>query len=85
MKDLLFFDGMVTPKMITLLYWLLLVAVLITALGSMFGGLGGLTFGKFMLGIGIIVGGSLVVRIACELVIVLFKIYESAKIIAAKE
>lgn len=51
MKDALFFDHMLTPKIITFVYWLLLLAAVVAGLGSMFGGYGGLTAGKFFYGI----------------------------------
>ena len=38
MRDILFFDSMLTPKIITLVYWLLLGAALISGLGMMFAG-----------------------------------------------
>lgn len=82
MKDVLFFDGMLTPKIITFVYWLLLFSVVVSGLSTIFGGYGGITFGKFMMGIGIIVGGGIAARIWCELLIVLFKIHENLKKIA---
>ena len=82
MKDVLFFDGMLTPKIITFVYWLLLFSVVVSGLSTIFGGYGGITFGKFMMGIGIIIGGGIAARIWCELLIVLFKIHENLKKIA---
>lgn len=79
MKDLLFFEGMITPKLITLLYWLLLAAALIAGLATMFGGGGG---AGFLMGLGIMIGGGLGARIACELIIVLFKINDHARRVA---
>lgn len=70
-----FFDSMLTPKIITLVYWLLLAVALIGGIGSMFA-FRGVTFVSFMTGIGIIVGGALGARIWCELLMVLFKINE---------
>jgi Domain of unknown function (DUF4282) len=40
MKALLFFDSMITPKIITFVYWLLLLAAVVGGIGSMF------TFGR---------------------------------------
>lgn len=76
-EDILFFDKMLTPKIITLVYWLLLVGVAIAGLTTMFGGFGGFTFGKFLTGIVIAVGGAIAARIWCELLIVLFKMNEA--------
>ena len=84
MKEVLFFDSMLTPKIITFVYWLLLVVVVISGAGSWFGGYEGFTFVKFLMGFGIIIGGGIGARIWCELLIVLFKIHENIKKIADK-
>ena len=78
MKDVLFFDSMLTPKIITVVYWLLLLGVLLSGLGTMFSGQGG----GFLTGLGLIVGGAIGARIWCELLIVLFKIHENIKRLA---
>ncbi|MDP2713174.1 DUF4282 domain-containing protein [Rheinheimera sp. YQF-2] len=80
MRDVLFFDSMLTPKIITFVYWLLLFAVLVSGLGAMF-----TAYGSFWSGLGILVFGSIGVRIWCELLIVLFKIHENLKKLAEKE
>jgi len=77
MKDVLFFDSMLTPKIITFVYWLLLLMAVVGGLSSMFGGYGGFTFGKFFMGLLYAVGGAIAARIWCELLIVLFKINEA--------
>ncbi len=79
MKSILFFDSMLTPKIITFVYWLTLLAVLIAGLMTMFGGYGGLTIEKLFMGIFTIVGGAIGTRIWCELLIVLFKINDNLK------
>ena len=76
MKKVLFFDSMLTPKIITAVYWLLLLGVLISGMGSIFNG-------EFLVGIGLLIGGAIGVRIWCELLIVLFKIHDNLKTIAA--
>jgi hypothetical protein len=73
---------MLTPKIITFVYWLALFGVAVAALGTIF--VGGLGFGKFLMGVGILVGGGIGARIWCELLIVLFKIHENIKKIAEK-
>ncbi|MGB2739556.1 MAG: DUF4282 domain-containing protein [Cognaticolwellia sp.] len=80
MKDVFFFDAMLTPKIITFVYWLLLLGSLISGLGSMFTEYGG----GFFAGLAIIVGGAVGARIWCELLIVLFKIHENLQKIANK-
>lgn len=74
-KTLFFFDSMITPKIITLVYWLLLLGAIVGGIGSMFA-FRGVTFSSFMTGVGIMIGGALAARIGCELLIVLFKINE---------
>ncbi len=41
MKDVFFFDSMLTPKIIIFIYWLGLISVVIGAIGSMFSSYGG--------------------------------------------
>ncbi|MBD1571579.1 DUF4282 domain-containing protein [Aliivibrio sp. S10_S31] len=80
MKDIFFFDSMLTPKIITIVYWLLLVSAVVSGIGTMFAG-----YEKNILGgLGIIVGGAIGARIWCELLIVLFKIHENLQKIANK-
>ena len=76
MKDILFFDNMLTPKIITFVYWLILLGVVIFGVGTMFG-YGGFTVGKFFTGLLSIAFGAIVARIWCELSIVLFKMNEA--------
>jgi uncharacterized protein DUF4282 len=80
MKDIFFFDAMLTPKIITFVYWLMLLGSLVSGLGTMFGGYGG----SFLGGLGIIIGGAIGSRIWCELLIVLFKINENLQEITNK-
>ena len=80
-KALLFFDSMITPKIITFVYWLLLLAAVIGGLGSVFA-FGRMSFSGFATGLLIIVGGALAARIWCELLIVLFKINENTHTMA---
>ena len=84
MNDVLSFDKMLTPKIITFVYWLLLLVAVISGLGSMFGGLEGFTFGKFFMGILYAAGGAIAARIWCELLIVLFKMNEALQEIRHK-
>lgn len=80
MRDILFFDSMLTPKIITLVYWLLLGAALVSGLGMMFAG----GFGSLLMGIMTVLAGAVGARIWCELLIVLFKINENMKKLADK-
>lgn len=76
MGNFLTFDEMATPKIITLVYWLLLASVVLWGLKTMFGGYG-FSFGAIFQGLLTIVFGALAVRIWCELLIVLFKMNEA--------
>lgn len=80
MKDIFVFDSMLTPKIITFVYWLMLLGCLVSGLGSMFTQYGG----GFFAGLGIIIFGAIGSRIWCELLIVLFKIHENLHKIANK-
>ena len=84
MKDIFFFDSMLTPKIITFIYWLLLLSAIITGGVTMFSGYYGITLASFMMGLLYIVGGAVGARIWCELLIVLFKIHENLQKIAHK-
>jgi hypothetical protein len=83
MRDFLFFDKMLTPKLITVLYWLLMLSVLVSGVGAMFAGMG-FSFGGFLRGVFMIIVGLLGVRIFCELMIVLFKMNEALQDIRNK-
>lgn len=77
MEKLLRFDDMITPKIITLVYWLALGAAAIGGLMSCFVGMGRFSAAGLLMGLAIALGGALVARITCELLIVLFKIHEN--------
>jgi hypothetical protein len=83
-RQVLFFDSMLTPKIINFVYWLALLGVVVSGLVSMFAGYGGLTFARFLTGLVVIVGGAIGARIWCELLIVLFKIHENIRKLAEK-
>mgnify|MGYP000421191412 CR=1 FL=1 len=76
-KEILFFNTMLTPKIITLVYWLLILTSIIVGLSMMFGGWTGFTFYKFLTGLFAIGAGIISSRIWCELLIVIFKINEN--------
>jgi hypothetical protein len=80
-REVFFFDEMLTPKLITLIYWLLLFAAVISGLGIMFSGM---SFTGFIGGLVTIILGAVFARIWCELLIVIFKIHENLKRLADK-
>lgn len=95
LKSFLNFDNFITPRIITIIYWMQIVAVFFIAFNVMFSGIsaeigyaghGGFyrpsfTFLSFLLGIFTFVAGILTVRVMNELVIVLFRIQEHLKAI----
>lgn len=90
MRDLLQFDSMVTPKIITFIYWVLLAACAISGLVLLGKGLGVMKYSGFA-GFGMIVAAPILVvvlallaRIYCEIMIVLFKINEALQEIRRK-
>lgn len=79
LREILFFDNMLTPRIITFVYWLLLFVSILGGLGTWFAGsnMYGFTFMTFVTGVGIMAGGTVGARIMCELLIVLFKMNEA--------
>ena len=69
-RDFLFFDKMIVPKVIQVLYWVLLVGSILAGLGVMF-------TQSFFAGLIAIILGPLFIRIWCELMIVMFKMNEA--------
>ena len=77
-RDVFYFDSMLTPKVVTLVYWLLLLTALIGGIGSMFyTGFQYMSFSTFLRALVITLGGAIAARIWCELMIVLFKLNEN--------
>ncbi len=79
-KSLFTFDQMITPKIITILYWLGLIAILITGIATIV--IGSNNGGGLISGLIIIIFGGLSIRISCELIILSFNIYGKLKEIA---
>lgn len=72
--DVLAFRKMITPTIIQIIFWLGVVACLISGLGTMVS----LPFGLGVIpGLLILVLGTLGVRIWCELIILAFRIYDT--------
>jgi hypothetical protein len=83
LRNVLYFDAMLTPKVITIVYWLLLVACVIAGLGSLlYTGFQYMSLGAFVRAVGITLGGAIAARIWCELMIVLFKLNENVQRLA---
>lgn len=75
-SKIFFFNSMLTPKIITAVYWALLVVVLISGIGLM--------LENFLIGLVTVLVGAVAVRVWCELLIVLFTINDNIKKIANK-
>ncbi|MBL4659398.1 MAG: DUF4282 domain-containing protein [Alcanivoracaceae bacterium] len=88
MKDLLFFDKMVTPKIITFVYWLMLLIIAFIGFkiifGEFFGRHYGPSFESFSIGLIFIVFGAVAARILSEILVVMFKINEALQEIRKK-
>jgi len=79
MNDFLAFRRMVTPIVIQVVFWLGLVACVVVGLGSVVAGATSSYGGGWMVlwGFFMLLVGPLVVRIYCELLIVLFGIHST--------
>ncbi|MFT6406899.1 MAG: putative membrane protein [Arenicella sp.] len=77
-RRVLFFDNMLTPSLIQVLYWLGLLTVVWNGLGHFFSN--GF-FGIFE-GLVYVVGGVIALRVMAELVMLLFKINQNLETIA---
>ena len=78
-NELLNFRKMITPTVIQVVFWLGIVAVVV-------GGIWQMTAGGWAILIGLvsIVLGILLVRVYCEIIILLFRIYDSLRNIEGK-
>jgi hypothetical protein len=78
-KDLLFFEKMITPMVVTYLYWLGILGSFISGLIIIFSSF---SFGSLLSGIIFFIFGVICSRVFYELVIILFKINEKLTVIA---
>lgn len=79
MQDFLFFRKMVTPMIIQVVFWIGVVGVVVSGLISLVAGIATKYGGGPMVfsGLMMIVLGPIVVRIYCELLIVIFSINDN--------
>lgn len=77
-QQVLFFDEMLTPKLIRLAYWLCLFLVVTTGLGYMFSN----GFSGFIGGLVYTIAGVILARVAAELIILFFQINENIETVA---
>lgn len=73
-RDVFFFDKMLTPQVITVIYWILAAVIVISGIGTMF-------VQSFIAGLAAIALGLVFARIWCELVIVVFKMNDALQTI----
>ncbi|ACV26819.1 DUF4282 domain-containing protein [Kangiella koreensis] len=71
MKDILNFNKMVTPIIIQVIFWVGVLGIFITAFQY-----------NFLQGILMIIFGTLIWRVYCELMIVIFQINKNVRILA---
>ena len=74
--EFLAFRRFFTPIAIQVIFWIGVIGVIVTSLTVMFRG-----FGAFLGGLVFLVVGIVMVRIYCELLILLFRIYDELKAI----
>jgi len=74
-KNLLGFEKMITPTIIKVLYFLLLLGVLGSFVVTLFSG-------EILMSFGILIFGTLGVRLWCELLILMFRIYDQLTVSA---
>lgn len=72
MDEILSFRKMITPTIIKILFWIGIVVTVLGGLVAIFHGGGAAIQGLIMLFV-----GPLIVRVWCELLILLFRIYDS--------
>jgi len=77
MKDILFLDNMITPKIITVVYWVLLIGLAVGGLFYTFNGGG-------IMGLIGTIAALVFARIWCELFIVFFKMNEALQELRSK-
>ena len=70
MKDLLLFRRMMTPLIVQILFWVLALMTVVSAVVS-------IVHKDFLIGLATLILGPLIIRIGCEVVIVLFRIHDS--------
>jgi hypothetical protein len=71
MQDLLSFNKMITPVFIHVIYWIGIAAVLLAGFGIVAGD------GGILKGLLVMVMGAIMVRVGCEVLIVLFRINDN--------
>ncbi|AJI52825.1 DUF4282 domain-containing protein [Francisella philomiragia] len=85
LKKFISFDSMITPSIITFLFWLMIIIIFISGFATIIGAFTyyyGVNQLQIIYGFLYIIVGSLSAKVFCEILIVLFKINENLKEIA---
>ncbi len=75
--EFLAFRRMVTPTVIQVIFWIGVVLCVLSALGNLYLGLRGMGIFYILFALFTIILGPLLVRVWCELTILLFRIYDT--------
>ncbi len=81
MREFLYFDTMITPKLITLVYWIALVMLALACVSILLAGEGGIVVRVLTVVVAAPLG-ALMIRVYCELLMVLFKINDNIQKLA---
>ena len=78
LAEFLAFRRMFTPVLVQILFWIGIAGCVFTALGQLIAGFrGGGAIGGVVLALLTLIVGPIVVRVYCELIIILFRIYDT--------
>jgi len=80
-NDFFSFDKMITPAIIKIVFWIGLIVSVLAGLGLILAGFGTDDGGGGLIVVGLayLVLGPIVVRVYCELIIILFRMHESLR------
>lgn len=70
-KDLISFDKLITPQYVQVLFWIGVAASVLVGLGMILTGGAGVLFG-----LAVLVGGPILTRVGCELLVLAFKLVD---------
>lgn len=76
-KNILFFNSLITPKILTMLYWLSLLTLIVAGIATM------VTHNIFV-GLVMLIFGGMGIRVSFEMIMIAFKNNEYLKKIAEK-
>ena len=70
-EDLISFDKLITPQYVRVLFWIGVAASVLVGLGMILTGGAGVPFG-----LAVLVGGPVLTRVGCELLVLAFKVVD---------